>query len=190
MTPLRPWLVRATAASLLLVSGLLWATEIDTAASHIGFTMKTRWGQSLDGNFPNYHGKVVERSDGHHQVRLQLETRTVEIVGHPTYTRFARGSGFFDADDWPEVEFVSEPYIPALLRDGGELAGQLTMRGVAHREVFEIQPAACARAGYDCDAVATGRIERSDYGMSRWGFALSGEVLFLLRIRMLPDAGR
>ena len=191
--PCRP-LTGLLAACLLLVASRAMAAEpalvveIDTIASHIGFSMATRWGQQLDGSFPHYRGQVIQHPDGRHQVRLQFDTDTVEIADHPAYTRFARGSGFFDARDWPHVDFLSDPYRPALLRDGGKLGGELSIRGMRHRENFLIRPATCARPGIDCDAVATGTIQRSDYGMRLWGFALSGEVVFKLRIRLRPES--
>ncbi len=165
------------------------AADVDTTTSHIGFTMTTRWGQELQGNFPHYRGEIIERPDGRHQVRLQLDTATVEIIGHAAYTRFARGSGFFDADGWPHVEFVSDAYLPAMLHDGGKLAGELRIRGEQRREVFTIQPAACARPGLDCDAIATGTVQRSDYGMTRWNFAFTGDVLFKMHIRIRKQVG-
>jgi polyisoprenoid-binding protein YceI len=65
-----------------LCASLAGATRIDPVASHIGFTLKTRWGQVLEGRFPDAQGDVEELRDGRHQVRLQLATRTVEILGH------------------------------------------------------------------------------------------------------------
>ncbi len=170
-------------------AGSIRAAKIDTATSHIGFTMTTRWGQQLQGDFPHYRGEIVELPDGRHQVRLQLDTATVEITDHATYTRFARGSGFFAADDWPHVVFISDPYVPAMLHEGGKLAGELRIRGVRRREVFTIQPAACARPGVACDAIATGTVQRSDYGMTRWSFAFTGDVLFKMRIRIHDQDG-
>lgn len=164
--------------------------DIDSATSHIGFSMTTRWGQQLDGNFPRYRGEVIQHPDGLRQVRLQLDTGVVEVLDHPAYTRFARGDGFFDASVWPHIDFMSDAFAPALLRDGGKLAGVLSIRGIHRHETFLIQPAACPLPGIDCDTVATGTIARSDYGIRRWGFALSGDVVFKLRIRLRPEQGR
>lgn len=159
------------------------ASEIDTALSRIGFTLKTRWGQSLEGRFPQWQGEIVQISDQRRQVRLRLPTREVEILEHPRYSRITRGAGFFDAEHHPWVEFVSDPYTDELLRDGGLLGGALTIRGVRRREVFTLEPASCARPTIDCDVVASGVVYRSDYAMDRWGFALSDRVVFELRIR-------
>lgn len=168
----------------LLATGLLAAAIIDTAASEIGFTLKTRWGQTLEGRFPRYEGEIETLDDGRHRVRLTLSTRDVEIVGFRSYTRLTRGKGFFDAERFPEMRFVSDPYPVSLTRDGGALGGDLTIRGVRRRETFIIEPATCDDPGVGCDVVAGGSVSRSDYGVDRWAFALSDKVTFALRIRV------
>ena len=179
MKPMRCWLLLA----------LLWATaasaaEIDAAGSHFGFLLTTRWGQELQGRFTMASGVVDQLADGHRQVRLRLATGSVEILGHPTYTRMARGRGFFQSDRYPDLEFVSDPYTPQLLRDGGPLPGLLAIRGVQRRAVFVIEPAACDLPARACDVVGHGSIRRGDFGLGAWGFALADEVRFLLRVRV------
>ncbi len=174
--------------ALTLCASLASATRIDPVASHIGFTLKTRWGQVLEGRFPDARGDVEELGDGRHHVRLQLATRSVEILGHDTYTRLTRGKGFFDAQDYPWVQFVSDAYSPDLLRDGGGLSGILTIRNIHRREVFTISPSRCAKPGRQCDVIASGDIRRQDYGVDRWNFALSDNVRFTLRVRVSEEA--
>lgn len=164
------------------------AADIDPQHTQIGFTLKTRWGQTLQGRFPRYSGDIESLDDGRERVRLRLSSKDVEIVGHPSYTDMTRGRGFFEADRFPEVEFVSEPYAPALVADGGKLAGQLTIRDVTRRETFTIQPSACARPAVDCDVVASGSVRRADYGVDRWVLAVSDSVRFTLRLRVRQDA--
>lgn len=166
------------------------AAEIDTGHSRIGFTLKTRWGQSLEGRFPQWQGQIVPATGQRNQVRLRLPTAGVEILDHPQYSKITRGKGFFDADNHPFVEFVSDPYEEALLREGGLLAGALTIRGVRRREVFELEPATCDRPAIDCDVVASGVVYRSDFAMDRWAFALSDRVVFSLHIRVRPPPTR
>ena len=183
----RTWWLAACAC--VLAAGLAQAAEIDPASSHVGFRLTTRWGQTLQGRFPDSGGMVESLADGRHQVRLRLSTRSVEIVGHPGYTRMARGYGFFDAIAYPEIEFVSDPYAPELLRAGGPLPGTLSIRDVRRREVFTIEPAHCDAPARACDVVGSGTIHRDDYGLGRWGFALGDKVRFLLRVRVREDAG-
>lgn len=177
------WSLCVALLAMPLYAAQAYAARVDPAQSRIGFTLKTRWGQTLEGRFPVYEGEITALDDGRRRVRLSLSARDVEIVGHRNYTRLTRGKGFFDADRYPEVVFVSEPYGDTLTRDGGALAGTLSIRGVRRREVFTVEPSACAQPAQDCDVVASGTVQRSNYGVDRWSFALSESVRFSLRIR-------
>ena len=182
----------AAAAALLTVALLLFparATQIDETASSVGFTLETRWGKTLVGHFPRYEGDVSRLSDGLQQVRLRLSTADVEIEDSATFTRVTRGEGFFEAARFPWVEFVSDPYDVSLLRTGGRLGGVLTIRGIQRRQSFTVSASDCDAPGVGCDIVARGTIDRDDYGMGRWGFALSDEVVFSLRMRVAPGDG-
>lgn len=184
------------AALVLLAAGLASemavAAAIDPAMSAIGFNIRTRWGQVLEGRFPAYSGDIESLANGRQRVRLQLDATQVEIVGNAGYSRFTRGSGFFDAEHWPTVAFESDPFGAALTRSGGELAGMLEIRGVRRREVFTIEPATCDDPGIGCDVVASGSVDRNEYGVDRWGFAIGSRVVFKLRVRVTsgsPESG-
>jgi polyisoprenoid-binding protein YceI len=183
------WLLTTALAATTAVVAANPSRSIDPSVSQIGFTLTTRWGQTPQGRFPHYQGEVADMGDGRHRVRLRLSTRDVEIVDHPSYTRLTRGNGFFDAMHFPQVEFVSDAYPPTLLRDGGAMTGTLSIRGIRRHEVFVVSPATCAQPARDCDVVATGTIDRGDYGMGRWNVALSSEVRFNLRVRVRGEAG-
>lgn len=184
MNPRRHGVAWLAGAALLAAAGWVLATDIDAQASRVGFELRTRWGQVLHGRFSAVEGRIETLPDGRHRVRMQLETAGVEIADHPGYTRFARGSGFFDVANWPTVEFVSEPYPPSLLKEGGELDGTLTIRGISRRETFFVSPSDCARPGIDCDVFAGGAVDRNRYDMGRWRIAIRDEVNFFLRIRL------
>lgn len=156
--------------------------EINTEASQVGFALRTRWGQSLEGDFPDYKGVLVAMPGGELQVRMVLHAREVEILGHPRYTRITRGEGFFHVRRWQEVELQSDPFPPQLLHQGGELSGIVGIRGLRRVELFTIAPATCDRPLFDCPVVAEGEVSRSDYGMDSWGIALGDGVRFHLRL--------
>jgi len=160
---------------------------LDLERSDIGFSLKTRWGQQLEGRFDKWRGDITVLPDGRHQVRLVLDAESVEIVDSRAYTRITRGPGVFDVDRFPEVSFVSDPYPATLAREGGEMTGLLRIRGVQHRETFRIDAATCPRPAVDCDVVGAGDVRRSRYAMDRWGYALADQVRFTLRIRALES---
>lgn len=174
----------AVCAIALVLAATAWAGEFDPAQSRFGFELRTRWGQKLEGYFARYEGQVVPLPDGRHQVRLRFFSDSVAIEDHPRYTEWARGPHFFEADKYPVVSFVSEPYDPALLVHGGPLAGTLTIRGIQRPKTLQVAPAGCARPAHDCPVVASGAISRADYEMGGFKLAVNDRVVFLLRARL------
>jgi polyisoprenoid-binding protein YceI len=161
------------------------ANQLDPAHSRFGFELRTRFGQHVTGNFPRYEGSITTLPDGRRQVRIRLASQSVEVTGSERYARFARGPNFLDAARHPWVEFVSEPYVGELVHAGGPLRGTLSLHGVSRAETFVLKPAACARPAHDCDVVAYGRVDRTDYGLRSWRWAVQDEVRFTLRVRWL-----
>ena len=185
------WRVAAAGACIAFAALASRAQEFDRAHSRIGFELQTRWGQRLEGVFPDYDGDVEVLPDGRHRVSMTLRTASVEIVDHPGYTGFSRSDAFFDAARYPEIRFVSDPYPVSLLRSGGALHGELEMRGVRRRQAFVITPtpADCLRPAYDCDLQVAGSVRRADYGIDAWQIAVRDRVRFVLRVRLGKEAG-
>lgn len=185
----RARLTACALAALALLSTAAAAAEIDPGRSEVGFSLVTRWGEVIDGRFPVLEGRLSELADGRRQVRLALSAGDVEILGNLRHTHLTRGRGFFEADRYPTVTFVSDPFDPSLLVEGGALAGVLHIRDVSRREAFTTLPATCGRPAVDCPVLAAGTIDRADFGMTRWGFAIGRKVRFQLRIRVGQEDG-
>ncbi|WP_454832795.1 YceI family protein [Pseudoxanthomonas wuyuanensis] len=164
--------------------------NFDTTHTRLGFELRTRWGQKLEGVFPRYEGEVRVLPDGSQQVLLRMFTSDVEIIGHPRYTEWARSSKFFESERYPLVMFVSKPYDGELLRQGGPLHGNLMIRGISRPETLTVAPSTCARPAWDCDVVATGAVRRSDYDMDDWKLAVNERVVFVLRARVQDGSGQ
>lgn len=188
MSPARRRTAQIFPLVFLLAAAAGTAQEFDHSQTRIGFELRTRWGQRLEGRFPAYEGAVRHLADGQQQVVMRLETVSVEILGYPRYTEFSRGRQFFDAARYPWISFTSDPYSPALLKHGGKLSGVLRIHGVGQRESFTVEPAACAQPAIACDLVAHGSVRREDYGMDAWQVAVRGRVRFELRLRLQPEA--
>ena len=176
------------ACVLALVALLLAATtarpaEIDPVRSEGGFSLVTRWGEVVDGRFPVFEGRLTGLADGRQQVRLSLSAADVELLGNLRHTHLTRGKGFFEAERYPVITFVSDPFDPQLLVDGGQLPGVLGIRDVSRREAFTMLPSACGRPAVDCPVLAAGLVDRADFGMTRWSFAIGRKVRFQLRIQ-------
>lgn len=160
----------------------------DPEHTRLGFRLHTRWGQILDGWFPRYDASVTVLADGRHQVQLHLYVADLDVADSPRYSDFARSDKFFDARQYPQVTWVSDPYDVAILARGGHLPGTLTIRGISRPRAMELKPPppGCAHPGYDCDVQATGDLSRADYGMDGWKMMIDDHVEFVLRMRMRP----
>ena len=179
----------ALAALALFSAATAAAAEIRARDSEVGFSLVTRWGEVVDGRFPVFQGHLNELEDGRRQVRLRLSAADVEILGNLRHTHLTRGRGFFEAERYPTITFVSDPFDPSLLAEGGELAGVLHIRDVSRREAFTMLPSACGRPAVDCPVLAAGLVDRADFGMTRWSFAIGRKVRFQLRIRVGQEDG-
>ncbi|NLA66833.1 MAG: YceI family protein [Gammaproteobacteria bacterium] len=186
---------RARFTAWIALGAALWAAmpvraaEIDAARSEIGFSLVTRWREVVDGRFPVFNGRLTRLADGRQQVRLALSAADVEILGNLRHTHLTRGRGFFEAERHPWITFVSDPFDPALLVEGGALPGVLEIRDIQRHEAFTVLPSACDRPALDCPVLAAGIIDRGDYGMTRWTFAIGRKVRFQLRIQAVGDVG-
>lgn len=163
------------------------AAEVDAERSQVGFQLVTRWGEVVDGRFPVIDGRLERLADGRQRVRISLSAAHVEIIGNARHTYMTRGRGFFEAERHPWVTFESDPFEPGFLAAGGSLPGTLSIRDVQRREAFTVEPAACARPALDCAVVVSGAIDRGQYGMNRWGFAVGRKVY--LRLHILVEGG-
>lgn|SRR5690606_10702287 len=162
--------------------------ELDQAHTRLEFEVRTRLGQRLRGEFPRYEGLVDLLPDGRQRVRLRVSTAAAEIPGKPRYTGWMRGDSFFDTLRHPWMEFVSDPFPPHALAQGGKLHGHLTLRGATRAESLDVEPAACERPGLDCAVQVHGDIARARYGMDDWQVVLSERVRFTMEV-WLREAG-
>lgn len=164
------------------VPGAVAVYELDPARSRLDFEVRTRIGQRLRGEFPRYEGRVERLPGGQQRVRLRISTAAAEIPGKPRYTGWMRGESFFDTLRHPWMEFVSDPYPPHALAEGGQLHGQLTLRGATRPESLDVERADCAHPGLECEVRVRGDIARSRYGMDDWQVMLSERVRFTMHV--------
>ncbi|HHW4680617.1 MAG TPA: YceI family protein [Xylella taiwanensis] len=170
-----------------------WATaqqrlKLDPVHSYFEFEVRTCLGRSIKGVFPRFEGEVVSLSEEREKVRLRLYTADAVIPGRPRYTDWIRGENFFDAQHYPTIEFESQSYSPRVILQGGKINGSLTIRGISREETLQIQPATCARPGYDCDVVSTGVVLRGRYGMESWRLVLGNRVTFRWHGRVIEGS--
>lgn len=161
---------------------------IDAAQASASFWIRPIWLKRIEGTFPVLEG-VVEGSgaDGAMAVDVRIDVRALQM-GRASHVSWAQSAEFFDVARHPWIRFRSEPVSPQQLLAGGEVAGELTLRGVTRAVRFELQPASCTRPGFDCAVRATGELSRSDFGMDAKKHALSDTVHLDFSVRLLEAA--
>lgn len=195
-----PCLRRAPACLLgllvLVASGAARAAEgevirLDASRSEVGFKVKVMWLLGVNGRFGKVEGTV--RTDPFRN-RLSVDAR-IEVasvsMGRRSYEEWVKSEEFFDAAAHPQILFESEPFPRARLKSGGELRGDLTLRGVRLPVSFDLQPAACERPAYDCPIRVDGQVRRSLFGMGSHRGTLADRVELEFSVFAVPpeDAG-
>lgn len=159
---------------------------IDPAQSRAEFSLRVVWVRKLEGHFEYIQGSITHPAPGRFDVRVKIATQSLSMP-NPDHAAWAQSAEFFDAQRHPWISFEALDASTDLLRDGGELHGLLSLRGVTQPASFALQPARCARPGVDCPVEASGEVQRSEFGMNARRWAVSDKVKLALRFRLRPD---
>jgi len=160
--------------------------HIEAERSNAGFAVKVAWVRTLPGRFEVMEGIVShDGSASGLGVDVRLDALSL-TMNNPEHAAWAQSDEFFDSVRHPWIRFVAVNVDEAILVDGGELRGELTLRGVTRPVSLDVEPAACDRPGLDCAVVASGELKRSEFGMQARRFVVSDKVRLALSIRTRP----
>ncbi|MEO8460840.1 MAG: YceI family protein [Dokdonella sp.] len=169
-----------------LATGFVWWSLAATAAASIvyldsdrssaEFGVRVMWMFEVEGRFDKVEGLVnVDRFHNRAAVDVRVDAATVQM-DDPKREDWVRSAEFFDVDRYPQIRFVSDPFPLQRLERGGDLAGTLTVRGIAKPIRFTLLPALCDTPAYGCAVEAEGFIHRSAFGMRSKRALLSDKV--------------
>lgn len=160
--------------------------HLDATRSEVGFRVKVLWLLGVRGHFGDIDGSV--RLDPfRNELRVDARIGVASVrMSSTSYEEWVKSPEFFDAAAHPQIEFSSEPFPRARLRAGGELPGELTVRGVRQPVRFDLQPAECDRPAYDCPIRVNGAIRRSTFGMGSHRGTLADKVELDFTVYAVP----
>lgn len=183
--------MRALAIVLLMLGAAASGPEIvhiDSAHSYARFAVRMLWVRQVEGRMDGIRGTVSLDGSGHARVSVTIDVAQVKM-DKARYRTMLLSEDFFDARHYPTVHFQSRDFPVRLLRNGGDIDGTLTMRGVTHAVQFRLLPVECDKAGItDCPVRVEGEVERSRYGMNAHRFTVADHVQLQLAIRLRHDA--
>jgi len=153
------------------VTGIPTGTwNLDPVHSSLGFAIKHSGVMTFRGDFPEFDARLADGG-------LVGTARVASVrVDEPNLAGHLQTPDFFDAEQFPELRFVSN----SIERDGERvsIAGDLTLRGVTHAVELSGTASGPVTDGYGTQRLGLDletTINRHDYGIS-WNQPLpSGE---------------
>lgn len=156
---------------------------IEPHDSSAGFRVRLFALLPLRGGFGAFSGAIeIDRRARRARVDARIDAASV-VMPNPSHTDWVKSAEFFDVATYPEIRFRSSEFPLAVLVDGGELDGSLSLRGQTRAVRFKVEPGQCAVDGAEtCTVVVRGNVRRSDFGMNARRGAVSDTVGLDLRI--------
>jgi polyisoprenoid-binding protein YceI len=148
--------------------------NLDPGHSAVGFSVRHLMITTVRGEFEKYRASITYDPARPEATRVEASIDVASVnTREPKRDGDLRGELFFDAANHPAMTFVSKR--ARTIEGGIEVAGDLTIRGIAHevaltiREISDVQTD--MRGSKRMGATATAKIKRSDFGMT-WNKAL------------------
>lgn len=160
------------AAALLQAEPSQW--KIDTSHSAAQFSVKHMMVSTVRGAFGTMTGTVTydPANPGATVVEAEVDVNTID-TRNERRDNHLRSADFFDVGKFPKMTFKSKS-VRALAPGKMQLTGDLTIRGVTRQVTFDVEgPTAPINTGrgFKMGAVATTKINRSDFGIT-WNRAI------------------
>ncbi|MEQ9592071.1 MAG: YceI family protein [Cyclobacteriaceae bacterium] len=151
--------------------------NIDQAHSKIGFNVTHMVVSEVEGNFKQFEGKVVSKSDDFSGAEVSFTAQVASVdTDNERRDGHLRSDDFFSADKFPTISFTGN-----IVKNGSDyqLKGKLTMRGETKDVEFDVTYGGTVNTGKVMKAgfKLSGSLNRQDYGL-KWSNKLeSGEYV-------------
>jgi polyisoprenoid-binding protein YceI len=157
---------------------------IDGRRSSAEFVVTVRLRGASAGHIAGVAGALQGNADKGWRVQVRLDAKGLRFDGPRWMERTTRSSTFLAVDRYPSIRFESDAFGDDVLRKGGPLNGQLTLRGLRRPVSFALLPSDCARPGLDCDIRVQGSVSRREFGMSAYRGIVADRVELRIRVRL------
>jgi polyisoprenoid-binding protein YceI len=163
--------------------------SVDPAHSKVGFAVKHMGIATVRGEFTEFEG-TLEVGEDISSARAYGTVKVQSVdTNEPQRDEHLRSPDFFDAAQYPEIEFESTE-IEALDDEEFRITGRLTIHGITNEIVLhadvqgsDVDPWGNERVGLE----VTGQLARGDYGM-KFNQALgSGNMLVGDKVKLALD---
>lgn len=162
-----------------------WA--LDPTHSELQFKVKHLMISNVTGQFTVLSGSIEAEGDDFSGATVSFTADVASIsTANEQRDGHLRSPEFFDAEQFPQIKFVSSSYNAA----DGKITGDLTIRDVTKSVTLEVEfagtnkdPWGNQKAGFSL----SGKINRTDFGLA-WNAALeTGGVLVSEEVRISAE---
>lgn len=161
----------------------LW--KVDPSHSEIGFKVRHMMISTVSGNFTDFDLEVYTDNDEFKNANINFSAKTSSInTQNADRDNHLKSADFFDADQYPEIKFVSESF------DGKNLVGQLTIKDVTQPVTLQVDfngvlvdPYGQTKAGFEVE----GKISRKEFGLNWNALTEAGSVVVSDQVRLVMD---
>jgi polyisoprenoid-binding protein YceI len=165
------------------------AIAIDPRRSSAVFRVQLRArSREVEGRLVAPRGELSGSPQAGWTVRVRVDGRSLRVDGPPWMERATRSDAFLAVHRHPAIAFASARFDDAVLHAGGQLPGELTLRGLTRPVSLRLLPSECARPGQDCDIHVQGQLSRKDFGMTAYRTFLRDGVDVRFRVRLRGGA--
>jgi polyisoprenoid-binding protein YceI len=139
---------------------------VDSSRSQALFKVRLWAIVPLAGSFDTIEGAIVfDVARAEAQVEAQLPSASLRMRS-AAHAKWARSKDFFDTARHPLIRFQSNVFPQQVLRQGGRIDGELTLRGITRPMTFRVEPGECDPArSARCTVDVAGLVRRSEFGM-------------------------
>lgn len=161
---------------------------IDSSQSQAQFKVRLWAIVPLAGSFDAIEGAIVfDAARAEAQVEAELPSASLRMRSE-SHAKWARSKEFFDTARHPRIRFQSHAFPQQVLREGGRIDGELTLRGITRPMTFRVEPGQCdPSSAATCTVDVAGLVRRSEFGMQANPGTVSDWVNLKLHIVAIRD---
>jgi len=143
--------------------------RFDPAYTTVEFSVRNLW-YTVRGRFRTLEGSIVldETDVGQSSVLARIKARSID-TGNKRRDAHLQSADFFDADNFPEIEFQSTRVARGKDRDSLDVEGSLTFKGKTRTVALAVNEMDRSRSPRGEDFVyysATTELDRFDLGIT------------------------
>ena len=163
----------------------IWRIDSSKSQAKIGISLRIP--MHPEGQFKSISGELTRLPEHKMSVNLQLNVQDLKMNGPHWVQTSTLSKAFLDVKNFPVIIFQSLPFSNQVLISGGDLEGQLNLKGKQNSVTFSVAPSTCLRPGFTCPIVGKGQVNRHDFGITANRWTVRDQVRFSFQLKFIEN---